>query len=240
MNMCKLFEHILPAPHCELCGGKGGGTGFGSGGLICRACFDDLLVPEPVCSRCAMPVSTGGICGACVKQPPWHESCRALFRYRMPVDGLLLAMKFQHRLALARELGRLMALSLACEREAGTESYSCVIPVPLHAARLRERGYNQSLELARPIADVSGLTLDHRCVKRLRRTATQSVLPASQRQRNVRGAFVTLRRFDEERVLLVDDVMTTGNTVNELARVLKKAGAARVEVSVAARAVFAS
>ena len=112
----------------------------------------------------------------------------------------------------------------------------CLIPVPLHPTRLRQRGYNQALEIARPLSTRLQIPLEIDAVRRIRATPAQALLPLKERARNVRGAFVARRRFDGQRVAIVDDVMTSGHTANSLAQCLRRAGAENIEVWVVARA----
>ena len=158
----------------------------------------------------------------------------ALLRYRSPVSELIRGLKFGGRLYVARLLGGLMAERLAAR---GTAVPERIIPVPLHPRRQRQRGFNQALELARPIARRLGAVLDHDTCRRTRNTRAQSELGARQRRTNVRGAFAATGRLEARHVAVVDDVITTGHTTDELARLLKTHGAERVEVWAAARAV---
>jgi ComF family protein len=112
----------------------------------------------------------------------------------------------------------------------------CLVPVPLHPSRLRERGYNQALEIARPMAARHKIPLAIDAVRRIRATSAQAQLPLRERARNVRGAFIARTRFDGRRVAIVDDVMTSGHTANSLAQCLRRAGAVDIEVWVVARA----
>jgi len=154
-----------------------------------------------------------------------------LFAYDYPVEFLVHRIKYADDLALARSLGRLLL-----ERVEGSVNVrpDCLVPVPLHRRRLSERGYNQSLELARPFQNC-GFTLDTDCCMRTRATPAQTGLPAATRRTNVRNAFAVSRPVAGEHVALIDDVLTTGSTLNELALTLKRAGARRVDVWVVAR-----
>ncbi len=214
-----------------LCGERG------EAGLdLCRACRHDLPVIDCACLRCAIPLPAShrhhGLCGPCQRQPPAFERCLAPFAYQAPLDHLLQDLKFNRRLALARTLGQLMAQWLAGQ---APPLPGRLMPVPLHPARLRERGFNQSLELARPIARRLGLPLDIHGCQRLRNTPPQAGLSARQRHGNLKGAF-GVKGTMAGHVAIIDDVMTTGDTVQELARTLRKAGAERVDVWVCARA----
>ncbi|MEJ2347029.1 MAG: ComF family protein [Gammaproteobacteria bacterium] len=227
----QIIHSWLYPPVCVLCGQAGSGDRD-----LCPACLADLPFNHPACPRCAAPFAgaTSGICGHCLHQPPQADAVFALLRYRSPVSELIRGLKFGGRLYVARLLGGLMAERLAAR---GTAVPERIIPVPLHPRRQRQRGFNQALELARPIARRLGAVLDHDTCRRTRNTRAQSELGARQRRTNVRGAFAATGRLEARHVAVVDDVITTGHTTDELARLLKTHGAERVEVWAAARAV---
>jgi ComF family protein len=156
----------------------------------------------------------------------------APYRYAAPLDRLIPALKFGGKLAHARLLGELLAEELAAS---GARRPELILPVPLHARRLRERGYNQALELARPVARALGLPLETRACTRLRATAAQSGLDLKARRANLRGAFA-VPALGVKHVAVLDDVVTSGSTVAELARALARAGVERVDVWAVARA----
>lgn len=217
------WVHLLPQD-CLLCGASSGET------LLCRACEADLPRPPlPACPRCALPNSHGEVCGRCLARPPYYDATSAAFRYAFPIDKLVQSFKYGHRLALASYFGR----QLAWLSEIGAADL--IIPLPLHPMRLRERGFNQALELARPVGKACRIPIDERSCSRIRHTAIQADLPWRERARNVRGAFHCTSDFTGKRLLLVDDVMTTGSSLNELARTLKLHGAAQVALLVVAR-----
>jgi ComF family protein len=158
-----------------------------------------------------------------------------LYRYQPPVDRLVQQMKYSGKLYLARMFGEHLRLaSAAWIRQSGTPDL--IIPVPLHRSRLRQRGFNQSIEIARATARMLGIRLEVDLVKRIRKTDAQSELPLMQRKQNVRGAFAAEKSLKDLSVIIVDDVITSGHTAGELARVLKRAGAKRVGVWGIARA----
>jgi ComF family protein len=187
------------------------------------------------CSRCALPLPRASLCGRCQRRPPAFDRALAAFEYQPPLDALIKRLKFHGDLRLARLLGTLMADHITASAEGGPE---VIVPVPLHVARLRQRGYNQALELARPIARRLAVPLAWRFLSRVRATDPQTDVPAKLRSRNVRNAFAVTPDFAARRVAIVDDVMTTGHTVDELARTLRRAGATEISVWVCARAVF--
>ena len=158
-----------------------------------------------------------------------------MFRYAPPLDSLLMRLKFHGDLAAGRVLGELFADALQTDPEA-INDIDALLPVPLHPKRLGERGYNQSLELARPLARRTGLPLLRGSLQRQTATTPQTGLDRKARRQNLRGAFSWVGdKPPPTCVALIDDTMTTGSTVNECARVLKRAGAERVEVWVVAR-----
>lgn len=205
---------------CFLCRGA-------ASDALCSACDADLpRLSEPRCPCCALESPRGEICGRCLAERPHYDGTRAALAYQFPGDALVQALKFKGELALAGLLGGLLANVVA------REEVDCVVPVPLSAVRLRSRGYNHAAEIARRVARAS---LEVDLCERIRDTPPQMELPFAERQRNVRGAFRCTRSAAGRCIALVDDVMTTGATLNEIALVLKDAGAARVVNWVVAR-----
>jgi len=203
---------------------------------LCPSCYSALPWNRTACLRCATPLSgsQGLVCGYCLRKPPAFDASLTPLRYQAPVDWLIQAFKFNQRLPQGRLLGQLLARYLAGQVD---ELPELIVPVPLHSQRLRERGYNQALELARPLARQLGLVCAPDLVRRTRATAIQSLLAARQRRQNVRGAFELLRPLSARHVAIVDDVIATGSTVGELARVLRRGGAERIEVWAVAHAI---
>ena len=200
--------------------------------ILCHACAAELpRLPQERCPRCALPTPNGEICGRCLANPPHYDSTQSAFAYDFPLDKLVQSFKYGHQLALAGFLGRQIA-ALAGGIEADR-----IIPLPLHPNRLRERGFNQALELARPVSRATSLPIDTVSCKRVRHTPAQAELPWRERVKNIRGAFHCTADFSGKRLLLIDDVMTTGASIDECARTLKLHGAASVSVLVVARAL---
>lgn len=195
------------------------------------------LPTNPVrCPRCALPLAAPApACAGCLARPPAFAWTLAPYRYAFPLDRLLSRFKYSGDLAGGRLLAELLADALAREPRLGARDV-LLLPVPLAGDRLAERGYNQALELARPLARRLGLTLAVDGLARIRATPRQAGLSARARRRNLRGAFAASAVVRGRRVLLVDDVMTTGATLRECARVLHRAGAREVGVVVLARA----
>ena len=216
---------LLPQD-CFLCAAPSGQS------LVCPSCVAGLprLAAER-CPLCALPTPAANICGACLKQAPHFDATLAAFRYEFPLDRLIQSLKYAHRLASADFLGKALA------QLAAPLHPDLIVPVPLAAARLAQRGFNQALELARPLARALGAPLEISRIRRCRDTTPQASLPWKERKNNIRHAFECEIDLSGKTVLLVDDVMTTGATLDELARVLKTQGAVRVENCVLARAL---
>jgi ComF family protein len=200
---------------------------------LCYACLEDLPRPGPACPCCGASLKGPGLCGRCQRHPPAYHTTFAAFSYAPPLDRLIQGLKFHGQLHYARVLGELLAQALT-ERDLPRPDH--LVPVPLHSRRLRRRGYNQALEIARPVSRHLGIPLEIHGIRRVQATPPQTGLSESQRRRNLRHAFRVHAPLEANRVALVDDVMTTGHTVNELARCLKRAGVETVDVWVVARA----
>lgn len=229
-HTARRFANLVFGGTCLLCRGRAD-SALGEG-LLCAACERDLprLDTRSLCPRCALPCAGGALCGACLAAPPMFDATFAALAYRFPADVLVQALKFHGTLAVATLLGRVLAQCVA-----GTPPVDAVMPVPLSEARLRARGYNQSMEIARGVARTAGLKLEPWLCERIRDTPAQVDLPHAERARNVRGAFRCPRPLQGFTVAVVDDVMTTGATLDEVAGALKRIGASRVVNWVAAR-----
>jgi len=192
--------------------------------LLCAECDAELpRLAQPLCPRCALESPGGQVCGRCLAQPPAFDATCAALAYEFPADALVHALKFRGELALAPLLASLLSEKLK-------DRVDHVVPVPLSRERLRRRGYNHAVEIARCLG-----TVDIGLCERIREAPPQMELPFDERQRNVRGAFRCTRSLAGASVAVVDDVMTTGATLEEMARTLKAAGAARVVNWVLAR-----
>ena len=228
------LSRIFPS-HCTLCGDPV----FGTGKSLCQSCQQQLPWLTQGCRYCGLPISdsspASSICGQCQQSPPPFHSSHCLFRYAYPIDRLISQLKFNHQLAIGQLFGRLLAASVTARIPVGALP-EAIIPMPLHRRRLRQRGFNQAYEIANLCADSLQIPLQHGCCRRIKDTPPQLGLDANTRRRNLRNAF-SVEPMAYRSVAIVDDVMTTGCTADELARVLKRAGASLVEVWVVARAV---
>jgi len=208
----------VPPQDCRLCGVRCGRT------MLCPACFDALPhATAHVCPLCALPSPAGAVCGACRRQPPPLDAVHAALDYRWPVDGLVHSFKYRGELGLAPLFGALVA-----QRVGQSPMPDALVPVPISRRRLRERGFNQSVEIARQLARRLGLPLLAGAAGRSGNGPAQATLPWAQRAANVAGTFHCRLDTACRHVALVDDVMTSGATVHELARALRAAGATRV------------
>jgi ComF family protein len=208
---------------CVLCGAGSGDS------PLCLHCRGDLPALTEPCPRCAIPGPNGSVCGNCLKTAPAFDATHALWRYDFPADRLVQALKFQARLSLAAFFGGALAQRFM------PGAADIIVPMPLHRARLVERGFNQAAEIARHMARETRTPLMPTAAVRIRATAPQSDLSYEERSRNVRNAFRCDMDLRGMRVAVVDDVMTSGATLAELARTLKGAAATRVENWVVAR-----
>ena len=208
---------------------------------LCETCEQSLPLIRRPCPRCGLPLPAGTRrrpCGFCLLRPPPFHCCVAPLRYAPPVDGLISGFKYHARLPAGKVLAGSLAAALV-RFYRGRPLPQLLIPVPLHPRRLRSRGYNQALELAREIAPALGLPLDPGCCRRHLETPPQKGLDARQRRRNLRGAFSLedgAALAGLRRVALLDDVITTGSTAGEITRLLLRAGVAEVHVWALARA----
>jgi len=232
-----LLNAVLP-PRCLRCGAD-----VGEAGALCSDCWDGLtFLSDPQCHRCGVPFETvpadGALCGACAARPPAFDRARAVFAYDDASRDLVLGLKHGDRTDAAPGLGRWLC-------RAGGElirTADVIAPVPLHSWRLVQRRYNQSALLVRTVARQTGTPAEYDLLRRDRATPSQGGLGRGARRRNVANAFSVTPRHRERlagrRILLVDDVLTTGATAESCARTLTRAGSAAVDVLTVARVVM--
>jgi ComF family protein len=218
---------FLIQKNCVLCGAA-------TNQDLCEPCYHHLpQLPPDHCPICLSPVPTAEICGACLAKPPAFTRTTAALRYTFPVDALIHSLKYQTNLAIAPILANLLIARLKTMERLP----DIIIPMPLHPIRLRERGFNQAMEISRYISKQTGIVLLPDSCRRIKHTLPQTGLPWKERQKNIRKAFTCKLDLSEKHIALVDDVMTTGTTLNELSKVLRQQGANEISNWVIARAL---
>jgi ComF family protein len=229
MRLARLLPRLADPPgRCAVCGAWPARP-------LCEGCHARFAGTRHRCGRCALPLPQGlATCGACVREPPPLDRCFAAVDYAYPWSGLVGRFKFHGEPGWAATLaGRMRGVAGVAEEIAAAD---LVVPMPLARGRLAERGFNQALLLARALA---GGKAEAHLLLRLRETGSQTALDRAARQRNVDGAFgvepLRAQELEGKRVVIVDDVMTSGASLHAAARVLRQAGAARVSAVVLAR-----
>ncbi|MEX0709300.1 MAG: ComF family protein [Woeseia sp.] len=229
----KIAANMLAPPYCVFCGTRLGDR------RVCAPCHDDLPWLEAACPGCAEPLASaisngcgpGARCGACQRHPPPWSACRAALHYSFPVDSALKALKFRACLYYAPAFAALLAPIVSRH----FNDVDALVPVPLHRLRQARRGFNQAREIAQSLGRTTGLPVQD-VARRVRQTASQSGLDRDARSKNLRGAFRVAARLPCRYPLIIDDVMTTGETCRHLASVLLQSGARRIAVLTVARA----
>lgn len=233
MTKFSLFKLPLFKPKCVLCDGP-----VANKISLCDGCRADLPLVEFACRVCALPMtadSNSSVCGQCLGQKPYVDYAINLFHYETPVDYLIGQMKFQQQLSVAAVLADLLKSHIEnINLEHGLPD-AC-LPVPLHKKRLGKRGFNQSLEIIKPLAKSQHIPILLNAVSRIKETQSQTGLSKQARKKNVSGSFTLSPKPLASHILIIDDVVTTGATTNELAKLLKKSGVKKVGVLSLARA----
>jgi len=232
-----VFEFFLPS-QCHCCDTF---LPEGQQGL----CFDCLSkirwITPPLCSTCGIPFPSqeekDHLCGSCLQKPRYFTMSRALGYYEGPLREVIHRWKYQGKIYLSPLFGEWMARGFF--RHWKVDLFDLVIPVPLHLQRLRERGFNQALLLAKELSRRTGIPYRKHLLEKMEPTVPQVILSGREREKGVKGAFhLGKGEMQGKRILLVDDVYTTGATVNECARVLLAGGVQRVDVLTLVHAVL--
>ena len=217
-----LAKHCLQLPaDCLFCC-QPSGRSF----AVCSACEQSLPFLPEVCPRCALPPEDDANGCICPKKPPSYDALQAVFDYAWPINRIMAKWKYGGQLYFALMLAHFMVKRL-------TPRYppDCIIPMPLHPHRLRQRGFNQSIELAKQIAKHHNLSLDRRSCTRIINNSSQSQLSAIDREKNIHASFFAVRNdFKAKHVLIIEDIVTTGATINALSQCLKRQGVQTVEI----------
>ncbi|STQ90825.1 ComF family protein [Iodobacter fluviatilis] len=221
------LNNCTPPCRCVLCAASCKNS------ALCPDCLSHLpYLTQALCPQCALPAHDGCLCAACLNHPPAFDFSFAAFTYTPPITQLIIAAKFSGHWSLLPTLGQLLL-----DQVSAAPRPHFIIPLPLHPKRLKERGYNQAFELAKPITRQLQLDLRPDLLERRINTEHQARLSQAERHKNMQKAFYTRHNLDGKHVVLIDDVMTSGSSLHAAAACLKKAGAARVDNWVLARAI---
>lgn len=204
---------------------------------FCRDCEQNLPHVNNACPQCALPLNETHHalrCANCLQRSPSFDRTIALYHYQAPVDQLINQLKFHYRLANAVVFGKLLAANIHRHYQAQTLP-ELIIPIPLHKKRLRQRGFNQAVEIAKIVGSSLNIKLDRFCSVRTRDTRPQSLLTATERRHNLKAAFSVKKNNLAKHVAVLDDVMTTAATVNEFCQSLRQAGVEQIDVWCVAR-----
>ena len=232
LSKLKVLSAIILRENCFLCAANQTEI-YG----LCQACLKDLpWLPANSCAQCGLS-SSGQVCGSCLSAVPHFDATHAVFLYRYPIDAMILRYKYSNTLSLSHTFGQLLSEKISLINS--TENIDLIIPMPMHPTRLKQRGFNQALEIAKIVDRVlnkkTKSKLDYKSVTRQTLTPPQASLPLKERVKNIKGAFKVNADLSGKRIAILDDVMTTGASLNELAKTLKQAGATHVECWVIAR-----
>ncbi len=230
-NWLDNIQSLLFPGFCLVCGSKAVGSRD-----LCPCCAAQLPHNDHPCRCCALPLpemsEPGSLCGKCQNSPrPW-EQVTAPYLYQGEIQRLHQAFKFNRKLAAGRLLSELLCEAIEVSNLPRPD---LLIPVPLHPSRIRQRGFNQAMELARIISARLTIPVDQFCIRRRKATAPQSELTKRERAGNIRGAFAMQKPLMAKHVTIIDDVMTTGMTIDEIAKLLRRHGARRIDAWVVAR-----
>lgn len=225
-QLLELYRKVFPIP-CLLCGLPAYQH------CLCQACIAELPLLGPACVRCAAPVKNAQICGRCLQLPPYQDLSFSLYRYEGSIRRCITAFKYKKQLQFSALFARQMANMISGRQQLP----DCIVPIPLHPKRIRQRGYNQAAEVGKLLA--STLNIDYRpeLLHRVRLTRSQSELPFKQRKKNMRNAFACDQQPLPPHIAILDDVMTSGYTAGEAAKVFKRRGVEIIEVWTIARTI---
>ncbi len=225
-------QNFLFPPICYLCNKP---LASAANGHFCLHCEQKLKTISSACYCCGRPLSVDAICGECLKHPPHYQRTISAFAYEGEVKMMLLNIKFHHGQYFIKPMAEALAHRLfsAYHKESWPQ---CIIPVPLYAQRTRQRGFNQSVELAKIIHKKVQIPLSYNKVIRTKNTEQQTRLNVHERVNNLKNAFQS-PALDYEHIAIIDDVVTTGSTVNALARTLKQRGIKKIDIWCVARGV---
>ena len=224
-QFAELYSNIMPTP-CLLCGASNAHLS------LCDDCIKNLPRLGHTCPRCASPLNYDTICGQCLHNPPEQDASFSVFQYQAPIDRLITDLKYRDKLFLSRFFAQQMA-----EQVKDRPLPQLLIPIPLHSRRLRHRGYNQAMELARYLSKQLSIPIGNDILIRVRDTAPQASLPFSERKNNIKRAFAVNNVNIPTHIALIDDVLTTGHTADVAAKALRQVGVITIELWTIARTI---
>ena len=224
----KIIQKWLLPSCCNLC------RKYLATNSLCQTCKNSIIKTSPCCSICQIALENTDICGACLSLQPYFDRAFVLGDYGNALETLITGLKFEKQLHYGKTLSDLFIAQLP-SWYAEKNFPTLLIPVPLHKKRLKQRGFNQALEIAKPIANTFSIPLDRFNCIRTKATETQMSLSKTKRKQNVANAFKVKATVTAKHIAIIDDVMTTGHTLNALANQLKKQGAQQVDVWCCAR-----
>jgi len=224
-RLAQLYSKLMPI-HCRLCGIASYDH------ALCKDCISDLPKIGPACPRCAHPTPNSRLCGRCLAHPPEYHFSTSIYNYQDPIDRLIVDYKFNDKLYLSNFFAQCMF-----ERLKNKQLPELLIPIPLHPNKLKQRGYNQSFELAKALSKHLNIPTSNEFLERIIDTKPQSSMPFKQRKKNIQHAFKSSIKIPFNHIALIDDVLTTGHTANAAAKTLRLAGASKIEVWTIARAI---
>lgn len=233
----RTIKQIITQKHCYLCG-----VTIYSATPICGACKKDLPFNYSSCIRCAIPLPSLVInrpnrghqqttCGECIKIRPNYTQCFSAFSYTFPINALISDFKYNNKRHLGKVIATLSAEVIKGKIESNQlKKPDCLIPVPLHLNKLDSRGFNQSDDICKDLSRHLNITTDNHCIERILDNPAQASLSKKQRQQNLAKAFRIRKRVDGKAIAIIDDVITTGATAEQLCKLLLTAGAKEVYV----------
>jgi ComF family protein len=221
----QLYSKLMPIP-CRLCGA------MTQKQAICQPCLDNFPSLGDVCPRCATPITGAHLCGHCLNQSPEQDLSFSLFPYLDPIKYLIADLKYHDKIFLSAFFADLMAQKLKHR-----SLPSLLIPIPLHPNRIRQRGYNQSFELAKALSVCLGIPTSNEYLIKIINTQSQAAIPFKARKKNIQHAFKCIQNHVPTHIAIIDDVLTTGHTASAAAKQLRKIGATTIEIWTIARAI---
>ena len=228
MGIYTRLARFRPKQHCAVCAGS-------STHVVCQSCEDEFSASEWRCLSCALPLNQSlDYCGNCLRTSPSFHRAFTLYDYEGVVAFLIKKMKYEARLSVAQFFAGKVAEKIG-EMQSSGHHYDAFIPMPLHKKRIRERGYNQVIELLRSLKSTS--PIETNSAQRVKQTTPLTDLTLAQRKKEIKGAFNLLVPLTYKSILLVDDVMTTGSTASACAKILLENGASSIEILTITRGI---